>query len=54
MKAYGGVDVYLHAFFTLVPDGPQLQAPVALPCGSIRQYSLNSRLGGSKNDFRRF
>lgn len=54
MNAYGGVVVYLHTFFILVPDGVQLDVPRALPRESIWQDSLNSRLGGWQSEFRHF
>jgi hypothetical protein len=47
MKAYGGVDVYIHIFLTsaLVGDSGQLHAPAALPLGKSPLYLLDWRLG---------
>jgi hypothetical protein len=47
MKAYGGVDVYIHIFLTSAIAGGEWSA--SRPCRFTPRYPLDTRLGGPKN-----
>jgi hypothetical protein len=50
MKAYRGVDVYIHLFLTsALVGGGQLHAPAALPPGKAPPVPLDRRLGGPQS-----
>jgi hypothetical protein len=53
MQAYRGVEVYPHAFLTLVLDGSELLASRYghLNAGEETRFQLDRRLGGPQNLF---
>jgi hypothetical protein len=51
MKAYGGLNVYIHIFLTLTLAGGEWLAscPGALSSGESPWYALDRRLGGPQS-----